>query len=126
VTQQGDQHSPRVDEQMEREVESLIKGAPVSSRSQDWRDQQPLPEDPGLVAGGVRAESHPASGEEVRAEVRSQVARWLRGASYPAERDSLVALAREQGADDEVLGRLEGLPEGPFPSLDAVTDTLIA
>jgi hypothetical protein len=41
VARQGDKHSPRVDEHMEREVESLLEGALVSSRSEEYREQQP-------------------------------------------------------------------------------------
>ncbi len=43
-------HSPRVDEEMEKEVSSLTRGAPIEARSQEFRmkepagDDEPIPE----------------------------------------------------------------------------------
>jgi hypothetical protein len=54
-------HSPRVDEEMERETRSLTQGAPVEARSDESRmeepagDEEPAPEE--IVDGRRRSRS---------------------------------------------------------------------
>ena len=38
-------HSPRVDEEMEKEVSSLTHGAPIEARSQESRMKEPAGDD---------------------------------------------------------------------------------
>jgi len=45
VERGSDKHGPRVDEEMEREVESIQKGAPVPSRVEPHREVEPVDED---------------------------------------------------------------------------------
>jgi hypothetical protein len=50
-----------------------------------------------------------------------QVARrYLQGVSYPAQRDDLVASAREQGADEVVLDAIILIPDQDYQDVDAV------
>ena len=44
------------------------------------------------------------------------VQKALKGASYPADKASLVETAKGNGADDEVLTALEALPEQQYSS----------
>ncbi len=43
-----------------------------------------------------------------------QVQKFLGGMDYPADKQSIVDTAREQGADERVLNALEQLPDGQF------------
>ncbi|MEU1573277.1 DUF2795 domain-containing protein [Streptomyces collinus] len=38
----------------------------------------------------------------------------LKGADYPARRDDLIALAKDNGADDALVERLANAPEDEF------------
>lgn len=48
-----------------------------------------------------------------------ELQKHLGGVDYPASRDDLVAAAEKNGAGDDVLDALKGLPERDF---DAPTD----
>ncbi|WP_280336891.1 DUF2795 domain-containing protein [Nocardia wallacei] len=45
----------------------------------------------------------------------------LHGVNYPCDRDGLVAAARDNGADQNVVGTLEKLPQQSYSGPDAVT-----
>ncbi|MFL9912169.1 DUF2795 domain-containing protein [Paraburkholderia fungorum] len=44
------------------------------------------------------------------------VQKALKGMSYPADKNSLIETARSNGADDEVLDALAGLPDQQYGS----------
>ncbi|ADG20222.1 hypothetical protein QF000_001555 [Paraburkholderia atlantica] len=44
------------------------------------------------------------------------VQKALKGASYPADKDSLIETAKANGADDDVLQRLQDLPDQQYQS----------
>jgi len=50
-----------------------------------------------------------------------ELQKHLGGVDYPASRDDLVAAAEKNGAGDEVLDALKGLPEQDFDAPTAVT-----
>lgn len=109
MERESDKHSPRVDDAMAHEVESLLKGAPVESRSQESR----LQEDPD-VGPGIRADVDDSLGSGislVAAEHRAELARHLAVARFPARREELLAAAAESPSP-EVTRALESLPEG--------------
>ncbi len=109
MERESDKHSPRVDDAMAHDVESLLKGAPVESRSQESR----LQEDPD-VGPGVRADVDEAPGSGislVAAEHRAELARHLAVVRFPAGRDELLAAAADSSSP-EVFSALQGLPEG--------------
>jgi hypothetical protein len=107
----SDKHSPRVDEQLEHETQSLQQGSPVESRVEEFREQegpgddQPTPE-PRLH------EVRTGSLDLDDAEARSDMARYLDPAAFPADREGLLANAEANNAPDQVLERLEALPGG--------------
>ena len=45
-----------------------------------------------------------------------KVQKALAGASYPAEKDALVELARQRGADEMIIQLLLLVPEGQYAS----------
>lgn len=61
------------------------------------------------------------------AQAFGEIAReTLRGADYPASRDDLVQLAREQDADTVVIAALLEIPDEEYDSPDAVVVELVA
>ncbi len=53
-----------------------------------------------------------------------EVQKHLKGMSYPASRDDLVATAEQNGADEELLGRLRDLSTTEFSGPDDVMEAL--
>lgn len=49
----------------------------------------------------------------------------LRTAQFPANRQDLVNHARAQGADDDTVARLQGLPLGVYRNLVDVRDAAV-
>jgi hypothetical protein len=120
----SDKHSPRVDEQLEHETRSLQQGSPVESRVEEFREQegpgddQPTPE-PRLHEGRT------GSLDLDDAEARSDIARYLDPAAFPADREGLLASAEANHAPDQVLERLQALPGGrTYGSLPEVWSAL--
>jgi hypothetical protein len=109
----SDKHSPRVDEELDRETRSLQQGSPVESRVEEFREQegpgdgQPTPD--ARLAGG-RATA--ASLDLDDAEARADIARFLTPSAFPADREALLADARGNQAPEAVLERLQALPGG--------------
>jgi hypothetical protein len=107
----SDKHSPRLDEELEHETRSLEQGAPLESRVEEFREQegpgdgQPTP-DAGLAGGRATAGSLDLDDAEARADI----ARFLTPSVFPADRDTLLADARDNHAPEAVLERLEALP----------------
>lgn len=106
----SDKHSPRLDDAMEHEVESLLDGAPVEARSAEGRRQEDLPD---LARDPV----------DVRADLAASVA----PATWPADRAALVRTARDEHAPEDVLALLEDLPHGDrtYENVQAVWDTAL-
>jgi Protein of unknown function (DUF2795) len=109
----SDKHSPRVDEELERETLSLQQGAPVESRVEEHREQespgegQPTPDS--RLAGG-RATAGSLDLDD--AETRADIARFLTPSAFPADREALLADAEANQAPAEVVERLRALPGG--------------
>lgn len=108
------QHSPRIDEALESETESLTRGAPVESRADEARraeepgDDEPFPD---ARISGYRGLREP-SPDAAEVEQRSELAATLRGATFPARREELVRAARQNHAPDALVASLESLPAG--------------
>jgi hypothetical protein len=95
MARESTKHGPRLDDALAGETEPLERGAPQESRARD--DLAKEDEfDPGLDSA---------------VEARRELSRHLRPSVFPAERADLLAEAESQGAPDEVLGALRGLPE---------------
>ena len=50
-----------------------------------------------------------------------QMQKYLGGLDYPAGRDDIVAHARQNGADDDVVQHLEALPDRTYDGPNAVS-----
>jgi hypothetical protein len=53
-----------------------------------------------------------------------QLQKYLRGVDYPADKQTLVERARENGADDDILRALENLRTDKFNSPKDVSEAL--
>jgi hypothetical protein len=129
MERQSDKHGPRLDEAMEREVESLTHGAPIESRvdpgreMEDAADDEPYPE-------GIIEEIDPDDEPETtlpRRDVRarSDLAVHLRPSIFPATAEVVVACAQEEGAPPDLIEALMGLPWGAtFHTTEEVWEAL--
>lgn len=104
-----DKHGPRMDDALEREVESLTEGAPVEARSAEGRRQEDMPD---LARDPL----------DVRADLAASVA----AATWPADRDTLVRTAQAEHAPEDVVALLDDLPHGDrrYENVQAVWDTV--
>jgi hypothetical protein len=107
-------HSPRVDEELEHEVQGMLKGN-HSTRAEEWREVEPVAEgepdidaDPaGTLVGGT-----PVGMDADAVVARAELARWLVRADFPNTGPELVEAARDHRAPDAVVAELQRLPEG--------------
>lgn len=106
-------HSPRVDEEMEHEIQGLLK-AERATRAEEWREAEPQAEgdpdidsDPdGTLVGGI-----PVGMDADAVARRAELARWLDRADFPADGPALVEAALDHRAPDAVVDELRRLPE---------------
>lgn len=47
----------------------------------------------------------------------SNIAHYLKGIDFPADKDDIIAYAEDNGAPEEVLDTLENLPDMEFDSM---------
>lgn len=94
-------HSPRLDEEMRRETESIVRGAPVEARADEQR----------LMEGAADDEPTPDTHLNVDLiELRSMLAASLRPSAFPASASTLLEIAEEEYAPERVLAWLRVLP----------------
>ena len=107
-------HSPRVDEELEHEIQGMLKGE-HATRSEEWREVEPIAEgDPDITADptGTLVGGVPVGMTEDAVVARAELARWLDRADFPATGPELVEAARDHRAPDAVVDELRRLPEG--------------
>ncbi len=112
TSERSTKHSPRVDEQLEHELEGTLR-ANRSPRAEEWRDPEPVAEgDPdvdvapaGTLTGGTPVGTTPAA-----VEARAELARWLVRHDFPSTGAELVERARDHRAPDAIAAELERLP----------------
>ena len=102
MDRQSTQHSPRVDDELKKETQSLERGAPVEAHVEEFREHEPSAD------GEPTAASRPAD-DEIAA--RSELSRHLRASVFPATRDELIVEAEEQNAPEAIFETLRRLPD---------------
>ena len=104
MDRRSNKHGPRIDNELRHETESIVDGAPVEARAEEFREQEPLddaqPRDP--------------------IDARAELARRLEPSVFPAERGDLLASAERQHAPDWLLDALRGLPDAAYPTTESV------
>src|SRR5262245_5213333 len=104
-------HAPYVDDSMAAEARSLTRGAPIESRSQEFRMAEPPDDDVEIDAIiDFAAEPVPGSLGEAERRRRSELAIALRPHAFPGQRDELLRVAERERAPEWILDALERLP----------------
>jgi hypothetical protein len=107
-------HSPRVDEELEHEIQGMLKGE-HATRSHEWREVEPVAEgepDIGADPAGTMVGGTPVGMDRDAVVARAELARWLVRADFPNDGPGLVEAARDHRAPDVVAAELEKLPAG--------------
>ena len=107
-------HSPRVDEELEHEIQGMLKGE-HATRSEEWREVEPIAEgDPDITAdpAGTLVGGVPVGMTEDAIVARAELARWLDRADIPSDGPALVEASLDHRAPDAVVDELRRLPEG--------------
>ncbi len=122
MDRESNKHSPRVDDALAHDVESLTHGSAEESRAQEGR----LQEDP-AVGPGRRFDGAVPGMDLTDAEVekRAELSRHLAAAQFPARRDELLAAAADAHAPDDVMQILDQLPDDEaFETVQSVWQAL--
>ena len=114
ASERSTKHSPRVDDELEHEMQGMLRGA-RANRAEEWREVEPQAEgDPdidrspdGTLVGGT-----PVGMDADAVVARAEIARWLDRADFPSSGSGLAEAARNHHAPDAVVAELERLPEG--------------
>lgn len=107
-------HSPRVDEELEHEVQGMLK-AERATRAEEWREVEPQAEgDPDIdrVPDGTYTGGTPVGMTPDAVAARAELARWLVRADFPNTGPDLVEAALDHRAPDAVVDEFRRLPEG--------------
>jgi hypothetical protein len=118
-------HGPRLDDQMQREVEAVVHGQPGGGRVEEWRDPEAPGEDQPEVAqfpdpGLDRPGGAPEGITAAQAEDRARFAGYLSRSVFPANARTLRAAARAANAPDQILELLDRLPDVEYVNVSEV------
>ncbi|SDK92735.1 DUF2795 domain-containing protein [Nonomuraea jiangxiensis] len=119
-------HGPRLDDQQKHETEGLVRGG-GGTHAEEWKE----PESP-LAPGEEPRSSYPPGHEPgvpegitpQGAEIRSDLAKWLSDAGWPASKDELVRHADRAQAPDAVAGLVGSLPDRRYANMAEVAEAL--
>lgn len=124
VERESVQHGPLRDDDLAKNVEDLIRGAPVASRAAENRRLEDPVEDTGVEAGGRPDTGRMGGLDEEELDERAELSALLVGLHYPATRDDAAETAARNGASEAVIGRLRSLPAGEFAVFEAIWEAL--
>src|SRR5579859_5824676 len=118
-------HGPRLDDQMEREVEALLHGRPGGGRTEEWRDPEAPGEDQPEAAefpepGVDRPGGAPRGIDVTDTERRARFAGYFARSVFPADPARLRAAARAANAPDDVMQLLDRLPDTEYLNVSEV------
>ncbi|WP_327105810.1 DUF2795 domain-containing protein [Nonomuraea glycinis] len=120
-------HGPRLDEQQKQETEGMVRGG-GATHAEEWKEPEPTP-----AAGeeeSVRryAPGHePGTAEGISQEgvdVRSDLAKWLSDADFPATAQELLRHAERMDAPDRVTELVSSLPERRYTNMAEIGEAL--
>ncbi|WP_336210086.1 DUF2795 domain-containing protein [Nonomuraea sp. LPB2021202275-12-8] len=127
MERESSKHGPRLDEEQKRETKGIVRGG-GPTHAEEWKETEPMPA-PGEEASVRRyAPGHePGTPEGISAEavdLRSDLAKWLSDADFPASARDLRGHAERMDAPDEVTEILRSLPEGRYINMAEVGQAL--
>ena len=110
-TQRETKHGVHRDDALKKEAEHLEPGR--EAHQQEWRQPESLDlsdtESAQMATGGTPRGTPPGM-SVADVEGRSELARWLQPAVFPAQPHRLMRSARETGAPDHILELIGRLP----------------
>ncbi|SDG00694.1 DUF2795 domain-containing protein [Klenkia brasiliensis] len=119
-------HGARVDDVLAAEVEPITRTG-HSGRSEESREVEPSGEDQpdvDLAPDGTLTGGTPVGIDQATVQLRTELARWLDRADFPATGADLVEAARDHRAPDAVADELARLE--PTRSYDRVGEVVRA
>src|SRR3954452_2715492 len=96
ASERSTKHSPRIDEELEHEVQGMMR-AERATRAEEWREVQPPAEGgphTGTHPAGARIGGPPVGIDPDTVVVRAELARWPARADFPSTGPDLVEAAR--------------------------------
>src|SRR3982750_3874225 len=108
----SDKHGPRVDEEMARETEGLVRSG-HSTRGEEWKDPEPSGEDQpdaDLAPNTTLTGGTPPGMTTDDVEGRAELATYIGKEVYPAVRAQLIDLVMERQAPDRIVDLVKNLP----------------
>lgn len=122
-------HSPRLDDEMAREVRGIVQGT-AGGRAEEWHEPEPPGEDqpePTMVPAGDYGTGAPRGMTSEEVEQRSRLGRYLDLSALPTDREGLRRTAEKYRAPDDVLNMLDRLPpDRTFETVSEVWATIKA
>jgi|tagenome__1003787_1003787.scaffolds.fasta_scaffold20194890_1 hypothetical protein len=123
MERESTKHTPRIDEQLAHDTESLTSGAPVEARVEESREQEPAadgePVPDALLRGGRDPRPNPGLDHDDVQE-RSELARFLEPSAFPGDPAALRKAAGAEQAPDWVRALLDRLPDRTFDNVQQV------
>ena len=111
----SNKHSPRLDEQMEHEVEGMMT-AERPTRAEEWKEAEPAGEDqadPGrLEVPAGRQPGVPPGMTPEDVELRSQLGEHLPRSVFPTDEAGLLSHLVDSNAPDRLQQLIRQLPSG--------------
>jgi hypothetical protein len=112
VQRANSKHGRRLDDQLERETEDLIRSG-WPSRAQEWREPEPIEgEHLHLAVPADHQPGAPYGMTAADAERRSDIARYLPVRTLPADREALLAYLGPENVPDDIYDAIRSLPPG--------------
>jgi Protein of unknown function (DUF2795) len=111
--QESGVHGPREDDALKREVRSELQ-ANRATRAEEWLEPEPPGEDEPEATWALQGKpgATPPGEDWETIELRSDLARHLGRAAFPASRDHVLETLRAHQAEQRLLDLVSPLPEG--------------
>ncbi len=112
---QSRKHAPRMDDELERQVEGHLQGQPGDARVEGWRESEPADDRQPQVSTVPYPDPQSRSDVDLQftpkeIEDRSRLGQYLPRTLFPANREELLRAAEDAGAPDDVLDEIRTLP----------------
>ena len=119
----SDKHSPRIDDQLKHETETITHGSGVEGHTREDLQQEPAAEGETVPNAALRLDVEASEGlgiDPQDAEQRAELARWLTGAAFPGRTEELVRAAQDANAPSALLAQLRNLPDDSYDNVQQV------
>ncbi|MEV0383116.1 DUF2795 domain-containing protein [Nonomuraea sp. NPDC050643] len=122
----SDKHNPRLDDQQKHETEGMIRGG-GPTHVEEWKEPEALPASGEEYLRSYPPGHAPGTPDGITPQgvaVRSDLAKWLSDAHWPASKDDLERHAERADAPDAVADLVASLPDRRFRNVAEVAKAL--